>query len=549
MGSTEIRRGWGARALLCAFGSTLMVTCGGGDSDCPLGTCDVAPASIEIAGGPLAFTALDETIALRATVRNQGGIDITSAATVQWSSSDPAFVSVSNASATAEAVGSATIFASVGAHEDEVEATVTQVPAQLATDEADRTGTVGLPLSEPLVVTVQDSHDNPVPDVTVAFTASAGSLSNELVQSDGDGRAATMWTLGTVATADQPPPTVAASLPNRTAGPVAEFRATVLAGPPAALVKVAGDDETWLEGQDTGSEVIARVIDGFGNGVPEQPVVFEPRNDGTSVPTTAMTELGGTATSEWFMGNWDQSDFDPQAQPDTIDVRLDGSTFPALVYTGTVYPRQTGQVFTGFKPELTQHATSTTALHTCPDSNVVIVTPDGMEGMQARIISVAGEDCANPRLYGRGDAGFPNEGQIRYEIPFFGLLRNTTWRFELIIRGVSFGERVGNNKICPASGCFEAHAVIDVSPGTIPANDDHATVFTLDGSGSYHSEDDTIDSFEWTLPPGTTLLPGYDLADPVIRVTFPTLASYPVTLLVNGGQFDEGSQTVTIPIG
>lgn len=544
-----IRSDWRRRALASAFASALLATCSGGDGDCPLGTCDVAPTSISIVG-PLDFTALDQTMALQATVRNQGGIDITSAVSVLWSSDDPTIVSVSSGTATATGVGEAMIFASVGVLDDEATATVMQVPTQLTTVDADRSGTVGDALAEPLDVTVRDSEDNPISGVAVAFTASAGVLSSDLELSDADGRVSTSWTLGTVATAGGAPSTVEASLPDRSAGPVAEFRATVLAGPAAAFVKVIGDDITWLEGQATGAEIVARVVDIHGNGVPDQIVVFEPRNDGTSVPETVTTELAGTAATGWFMGNGDQDPFNPEARPDTIDVRYQGSSFAALVFTGTVYPHVTGQVFTAFKRERTPHGTDTSTLHTCPDSNVVMVKPDnGMEPKQARILSVAGEDCANPRLFGRPDPGYPNFEQIRYEIPFFGLVLNTTWRFELLIRGVSFGERVGNNKICPESGCFEAYAIIDVTPSTIPANDDHATVFTLDGSRSYHTDADTVNSHAWTLPAGTTLLPDFGLSDPVIQVTFPNRRSYAVTLVVEGGFSDADTTTVSIPIG
>lgn len=60
----------------------------------------------------------------------------------------------------------------------------------------DQEAPVEEPLPEPLVVEVLDRFDNPVPGVTVAWTAEAGSLTSASSTTDEEGRATTTWTMG-----------------------------------------------------------------------------------------------------------------------------------------------------------------------------------------------------------------------------------------------------------------------------------------------------------------------------------------------------------------
>jgi hypothetical protein len=62
-------------------------------------------------------------------------------------------------------------------------------------------GAAGEPLSDPLVARVTDSYGNPVSGVTVTFTpaGSSGSVAPSTDASDGQGRASTVWTLGSSA--------------------------------------------------------------------------------------------------------------------------------------------------------------------------------------------------------------------------------------------------------------------------------------------------------------------------------------------------------------
>ena len=74
-------------------------------------------------------------------------------------------------------------------------------------------------------------------------------------------------------------------------------------------------------------------------------------------------------------------------------------------------------------------------------------------------------------------------------------------------------------------------ASINASPTEVPRNDNNQTVVTLDGSGSTDPDNDPL-IFFWTAVNGT-FVNGTDANSEVAQVTFPGVAPYAITLIVN----------------
>jgi hypothetical protein len=79
-----------------------------------------------------------------------------------------------------------------------------------------------------------------------------------------------------------------------------------------------------------------------------------------------------------------------------------------------------------------------------------------------------------------------------------------------------------------------------------PANDNNMTVVTIDASASMDADNDPL-TFSWTVANGT-FVNGTTASDPVIQVTFPGLAPYPVTVTVSDGKGGSDMASVTIGV-
>lgn len=91
------------------------------------------------------------------------------------------------------------------------------------------------------------------------------------------------------------------------------------------------------------------------------------------------------------------------------------------------------------------------------------------------------------------------------------------------------------------------NAVIMADPTVVGAGDNHATVVTLNGTGSSDPDGDTL-SFFWTVPSGQ-FVNGTSATDPSVQVTFPGTAPYTVTLVVNDGKGGTDTASVLIDLG
>lgn len=89
-------------------------------------------------------------------------------------------------------------------------------------------------------------------------------------------------------------------------------------------------------------------------------------------------------------------------------------------------------------------------------------------------------------------------------------------------------------------------AVVTANPTMVPLNDGNTTVVTIDGTGSSDPDGDTI-TFQWNVPSGT-FVQGTVATDPIIKVTFPGVADYTVTLTVDDGRGGSAQASVTIQV-
>ena len=149
-------------------------------------------------------------------------------------------------------------------------------------------------------VLVKDQRGSPMSGVPVTFTVTAGggTVTSGAATTNSDGIATAGWTLGTVAGAN----TLTAS--SGSLGLVT-FVATGTAGPPAAVVKKAGDAQTAPVTTSLTIAPAVTVVDVNGNGISGAAVVFSVAGGGGSV--TGATQTTGTtgvaAVGAWTLGN------------------------------------------------------------------------------------------------------------------------------------------------------------------------------------------------------------------------------------------------------
>jgi alpha-tubulin suppressor-like RCC1 family protein len=159
-------------------------------------------------------------------------------------------------------------------------------------------GAAGSLLAESLTVRVMDPHGNSATGATVGWSviAGGGRVSPEASVTDANGHASTAWTLGTASGSQR----AKAEL----LGPTStEFAATSEAGPPTALMKIIGDQQSGALGATLADSLAVKVTDQYGNGVPGAPVVWSiVAGGGTVSPSTPPTDGTGIAKTAWTLG-------------------------------------------------------------------------------------------------------------------------------------------------------------------------------------------------------------------------------------------------------
>jgi hypothetical protein len=204
-------------------------------------------------------------------------------------------------------------------------------PAQLIKVSGDgQTATVGTTLPEPLVVKVADRFGNAVSGATVTWAAAgSGGVNPTSSISSASGEATTRWALGTAAGQQ----TVTASLAG-VAAAQAVFTATGRAGPPANVVKVAGDNQTGTVATALTDSLAVRVTDQYGNPVSGVTVTWTVTSGGGSVsPTTSVTGSDGLARTRWTLGTI--------AGANTVQATVAGLAPASFLATGRAGPPAT----------------------------------------------------------------------------------------------------------------------------------------------------------------------------------------------------------------
>lgn len=173
-------------------------------------------------------------------------------------------------------------------------------PAALAKVSGEpQTGTVATALAQPLVVRVTDAHGNPAAGVAVSFAATAGggSVLAPSTTTDAQGLASTTLVLGRQPGANA----VTATAPGL--APVS-FTATAQVGPPAAITRVAGDNQQARAGTPVPVAPSVAVTDAAGNPVAGVTVTFAVASGGGSVTGAVATTGadGRAAAGSWTLG-------------------------------------------------------------------------------------------------------------------------------------------------------------------------------------------------------------------------------------------------------
>ena len=162
----------------------------------------------------------------------------------------------------------------------------------------DQQATVNTPVPSLPAVRAEDQYGNPVSGAAVVFTIvqGNGALSGAQQSSNDLGIAAVgAWTIGTAIGQQIVTATATGAQP-------AVFSVNALAGPPADLARVVGDNQAGVANLNIGTPPGVRVVDAFGNPVGNVPVTFTPGpNSGTVTGSTVLSEpSNGTA----FVGSW-----------------------------------------------------------------------------------------------------------------------------------------------------------------------------------------------------------------------------------------------------
>jgi adhesin/invasin len=152
---------------------------------------------------------------------------------------------------------------------------------------ANQTGTIGLPLAEPISVQVTDQAGNPVANVIVTWTVltGGGSVATATSTTDGNGNASVIWTLGPTAGEN----TLRASIAT---GASVTITATGVAAIGSTMSIVSGDAQTVTLGT-TSAPLVAMVSTAQGLGVAGVVVAWTMTGNGTLSAASTTTDANG----------------------------------------------------------------------------------------------------------------------------------------------------------------------------------------------------------------------------------------------------------------
>jgi hypothetical protein len=164
-------------------------------------------------------------------------------------------------------------------------------------------GTVGEQLLKPLVVQVRTvNRENPAAGLTVEFVTTRGTeeVARTSAVTNSEGTASIQYVLGT-APGDY---VIQARLADAEESEGEEFLAHAKPGPPDTLTATSPLSQPGRRGQDITPSPAVRIVDRFGNPVPEVQVAWQviAGNGRVSEPLT-RTDDAGTTTVNWRLGD------------------------------------------------------------------------------------------------------------------------------------------------------------------------------------------------------------------------------------------------------
>ena len=173
-----------------------------------------------------------------------------------------------------------------------------------------QSGTVGAALAAPVVLQVNDQNGKALAGVAVNITVgtASGSVPSAQMTTDANGQLTVSWTLGTVAGTD----TLGIQ-----AGSLAAVQVLATASPglPASIMVTAGDAQSAAAGSALATPLTVKVVDQYGNAVPNVTVTFSDDASGALTATTVTTDAFGVAT--------DALTFGPNAGQDDVTASVD----------------------------------------------------------------------------------------------------------------------------------------------------------------------------------------------------------------------------------
>lgn len=178
-----------------------------------------------------------------------------------------------------------------------------------------QSGTVGAALVTPVVLQVNDQNGKALSGVAVNVTVgtASGSVPSGQLTTDANGQVTVAWTLGTLAGPD----TLAVQ-----AGSLSPVLVLATAAPDVAanIMVTAGDAQSAAAGSALSTPLAVKVVDRYGNAVPNVAVTFSDDASGALAATTVTTDASGIATDSLTLG--------PNAGPDDVTASIDTPSGP-----------------------------------------------------------------------------------------------------------------------------------------------------------------------------------------------------------------------------
>jgi uncharacterized protein YjdB len=188
-----------------------------------------------------------------------------------------------------------------GGPKDSAGVHVQRVPSSLAVVSGDgQSAKISSTLAQPLTVQALDRKGHAIPGAVIGFSVvqGGGSITPTSATTDASGLASASWTMGTAAGA------AAATAITQQGSATATFSATALAGDPARLVVVAGNDQSAAPSTELPVPLKVQLTDLMGNAVPGQTIKWQIMSGGGAVsPASATTASDGTAGTNWTLGS------------------------------------------------------------------------------------------------------------------------------------------------------------------------------------------------------------------------------------------------------